>query len=681
MAPSDAGGTVGGSSTIPIPGSDSRPAPRPAPGPSTPTPPTPSTGGAPGLATPSTGTPTTGAPVGPSTSPAPFSPAPNPAFTGSADRPVLDLEGWQLWWDVQRRGYLLIKDHLGKAHVSTGTSDYFLGQGQVEQVADWTRPTPAQIQGLIVPALLTALKDNQAPDLRAGCIIALGRLGKLLEGETQAQVTAAVLGELQADHGQVRETAALALGMLAHDEALRLLGELLEDSSLGRGLVDRGAVAPRTRAFAALGIALGGRNGDSSLRLRSGRQLSEALPELLKEANTDAAACTVMAMGLCPQPFAPAALDSTVQMPGLSLQITQLLDLLYERTTRRLVAAHIPQALVRMVESLPEHPSAVRETARVHAALIEIASEQGAARQMSDAVRDGALLALGEIAGELNAEQQAETAKAFERIRRTSTGMGPAYSLLGQGRLAAEAPDELREELEDKLMRELAHAPNRRGAWASLALGLMVHEDPEAPLPGGDLRALWSSKLERARSPEFASALGVSVGLAGLSQEEPRLLRQFEGLSEDLARGYLAESLGLAGARSSREHLSQALAESVNRPLLLGRVALALGLLEDGSVLTRLLEALEETQSSHAQGYLAAAVGIVGDVRAIEPLAEILADQSRDARLRAFAAAALGRVADPDRLPWNAVLARGLNYRFAPSAIFDGSGRGALELL
>jgi HEAT repeat protein len=98
-------------------------------------------------------------------------------------------------------------------------------------------------------------------------------------------------------------------------------------------------------------------------------------------------------------------------------------------------------------------------------------------------------------------------------------------------------------------------------------------------------------------------------------------------------------------------------------------------------VQTRLLEALEESPSTHAQAYLAAAVGIVGDVSAIGPLTQILDDEGRDPRLRAFAAAALGRIADPDRLPWNAVLARGLNYRHAPASLFDGSGRGALELL
>jgi HEAT repeat protein len=532
-----------------------------------------------------------------------------------------------------------------------------------------------------VPALIAALNANKAPELRAGCIIALGRLGDLLEGDVQGRVTGALVRELSAEHAQVRETAALALGLLGHDEALGVLFELLSDSDLGREYVDRGNVMPRTRAFASLGLALGGREREASVRLKVGRELSARLGELSELADAEAAACCLIALGLSPQPFAPAPPNAKLPGPGLSEQIAQVLELTLDRGTRVPVAAHGPEALARLVAALPEHPAAAAEQSRVVRALLDIALERGAARQLNSAVRDGALLALGELAPEFSAEEQFLVAEAFERVLERSTGMGPAYSLLGLGRLAACTGGGLRKDLEQRLTKELQHAPHRRGAWASLALGLSVHESEAGRAVPAHLRTLWASTLERARSPEFASAVGVSVGLARLSQEETRLLRQFEDLGEDLARGYLAEALGLAGARGAKEHLGLTLAEAVNRPLLLGKVAMALGLLEDGTVQTRLLEALEESPSTHAQAYLAAAVGIVGDVSAIGPLTQILDDEGRDPRLRAFAAAALGRIADPDRLPWNAVLARGLNYRHAPASLFDGSGRGALELL
>lgn len=681
MGPSDTDGAAGGTSTSPnLPGgarrgrgaapSTGEPA-APAPGPITGGP-APTTGGA----------PTTGnGPLGPATGPAPFNPVPNPAFTGNGDRPVLDLEGWQLWWDVQRRGYLMIKDSLANASVSTGTSDYFLGQGQKEQVSDWNRPTPEQIRDRIVPALISALNANKAPELRAGCIVALGRLGDLLEGDVQGRVTGALARELGAEHAQVRETAALALGLLGHDDALDILFELLADSEQGREFVDRGNVMPRTRAFASLGLALGARKREASVRLRVGRELSERLVELRELADAEAAACCLIAVGLSPQPFAPSPPNAKLPGPGLSEQIAQVLDLTLDRGTRVAVAAHGPEALARLVAALPDHPAAAGERSRVVRALLDVALERGAARQLNAAVRDGALLALGELAPEFDGEQQRLVADGFERVLERSTGMGPAYALLGLGRLAAFTEGGFREDLEKRLAKELQNAPHRRGAWASLALGLSVHESEAGRVVPAHLRTLWANTLERARSPEFASAVGVSVGLARLSQEETRLLRQFEDLGEDLARGYLAEALGLAGARGARELLGFTLDESTNRPLLLGKVAMALGLLEDGTVQTRLLEALQDSSSAHAQGYLAAAVGVVGDVRAIAPLTRILEDESRDARLRAFAAAALGRIADPDRLPWNAVLARGLNYRHAPASLFDGSGRGALELL
>ena len=59
----------------------------------------------------------------------------------------------------------------------------------------------------------------------------------------------------------------------------------------------------------------------------------------------------------------------------------------------------------------------------------------------------------------------------------------------------------------------------------------------------------------------------------------------------------------------------------------------------------------------------------------------MLGDGARTDRARAFAAAALGGVADRDRLPWNTSLKLGVNPSALPETLLDASGLGILNLL
>jgi HEAT repeat protein len=574
---------------------------------------------------------------------------------------------------------LLNREALERGAVSTGSSDYFLGRGERAQSRDWRRPTPNDVTEQIVPALLTVLAESESPELRIGCLLALGRLGDLYDARTAESVHAALLAELSDGQSEVRAVAALSLGLMEDPSGLDLLVEVLGDTPAARELTGQ-EILPRTRAFASLGLALGTRDLSDAARLRYGRALEQQLASLMRAGNSEAAASAVIAIGLCPQPFAPVSPEAQLIGPGLAQQIENLQGLIYDRHLRPEVGAHIPQALARLAQALPDHPSAQRQREQVVSRLLEIIRRQGRARQLPDALRDGALLAMGELAAMLDDPQRIEAVQALERSIDSGNSMGPAFALLSLGRLGAAADPDLRRQIEARLLDELTHAPRRRGAWASLGLGLGVKESEHRGV-SGPLRTKWVQSLERAKSPDFVSALGIGMGLAGLSSEESRLLQKFDELSEEATRGYLAEALGLAGARKAHHHLGESLSDALNQPVLLGRLAVALGLMGDRSVQARLLGALDETRSVPAQGYLTAAIGLVGDQAALPPLLEILGDTSNNVRLRAFAAAALGRLADPDPQPWNAELARGLNYRHAPPALFDGSGWGLLELL
>ena len=70
----------------------------------------------------------------------------------------------------------------------------------------------------------------------------------------------------------------------------------------------------------------------------------------------------------------------------------------------------------------------------------------------------------------------------------------------------------------------------------------------------------------------------------------------------------------------------------------------------------------------------------IGDRDSINPLREMLLDEGQPEMTRAFAAVALGGIADKEKLPWNAKLAVDMNYRAAVETLIQ-SGAGVLEIL
>jgi len=59
----------------------------------------------------------------------------------------------------------------------------------------------------------------------------------------------------------------------------------------------------------------------------------------------------------------------------------------------------------------------------------------------------------------------------------------------------------------------------------------------------------------------------------------------------------------------------------------------------------------------------------------------MLTDEGGTDGSRAFAALALGLVADEDALPWNTFLSVNVNYLAAPPTLHDDQGKGVLNIL
>ena len=68
--------------------------------------------------------------------------------------------------------------------------------------------------------------------------------------------------------------------------------------------------------------------------------------------------------------------------------------------------------------------------------------------------------------------------------------------------------------------------------------------------------------------------------------------------------------------------------------------------------------------------------------RSVDPLIEMLQNQSVTASARGFAAVALGIVADKEELPWNAKISVNINYRANTPTLTDpAEGTGILDIL
>ena len=77
---------------------------------------------------------------------------------------------------------------------------------------------------------------------------------------------------------------------------------------------------------------------------------------------------------------------------------------------------------------------------------------------------------------------------------------------------------------------------------------------------------------------------------------------------------------------------------------------------------------------------IASAIGFIGDKRSIQPLTKLLFDDQLGELSRAFAAVALGGIADKEDLPWNSKIGSNTNYRAAVETLTNRQ-TGVLDIL
>jgi HEAT repeat protein len=522
-----------------------------------------------------------------------------------------------------------------------------------------------------VPALNAALASETNNDIVTSCLVALAKIGEAGESAGAPRFAPTIERFLADRNQEISETAAVALGIMASRESIGDLAALLHDSDAGRALVGRSKVSYRTRSFAAYGLGLvGARNPDQSTGERIVVLLHHAL-ETDDTASADLQVACIHAMGLVP-------LEGLVRQA----QMDTLLGLLEDEKLDVIVRAHCPAALGRLLPGMSaDRREAYRQ--RIAGLLIQLATEgRGRAELVQSSVQ--ALGLIGTNDGENDLDR---------RIRKVLAGsfrdrLAQRFALIALAKVGARAgaarPEVGVRDAASALLDHLARDRNDLSSWAGLSCGILARGlvDAGQTLPViGSLQQAVRLALQEENDPSTRAALAISCGIMGARDAAPHLLGLLERERVEDARGHVAVALGLMGSREALAPVRRIVDESRYRPELLRHAAIALALLGDADAVPKLVGLLGEARSLATQASLSSALGFIGDQRSIAPLVTMLRNQGLTDRARAFAAVALGIVADKELLPWNAKIAQDIDYRAAPATLTDPSGTGILDIL
>ena len=520
--------------------------------------------------------------------------------------------GWAMWWQVNGPSFL----HSNRPDPGLGTTPPRSGQaGEPTSVARGTSALE-RLRAVARSLLLIGLQDPD-PEVRGASALALGKVAE----REDAEALEALLGLVADRSGRVRESACLALGLLANPKAVALLAGISADNegtraALGLG---RSPIPARLRSLATLSLGLIGAGPGGALPDQEVLLLA-SLAERDDPSEGGLGGAPALALQL---------VQSRVAVP-------EMRRLFSDRTVDPVTRAHLGVALAKrgvrsavedMLRALGDPARIVRSSAAIGLGLIGdprdgavvAALRQAAARPSDPGTRNFALISLGRLGS-------TETVTwLLERLRR-SRGTEKAFVALALG---------------------IAERGSARG-----------EEDP-AGLAGALL-----SEFKKTRDESLKGALAVALGLTGRRAAIGPLDGALSRNDDADLQGHLATALGLIGARSAAESI-RAIAVKPRDPETLRRVAFALGRLQDRQALATIDRlTVDQPGTDRLAESATIALGLLGDRRVLPDLVERLGnrDAGRGARLRACAATAVGCVADKDAVPALARLAENANY-------------------
>jgi HEAT repeat protein len=580
----------------------------------------PTTGGPAGPTSGGPTTPGTGGPVGPATGPA-GTPASTPSTppTG-AGGDATDLSLWSFWWEFNKDAFINLRAALDSGSVSTGSSDYFLGDGQKDQAKSSVRPSRSQIEEEIVPALKKALANETNNDIITGCLIALAKIGDTVREDGTSEFQE-IIGEFLADPTQeIRETAAVSLGILGNPSSLDLLEGLVMNTDLGHKAVKSTEVDDRTRAFATYGLGLvGALTDDMEVRQRIVQTLADAMPVAEGLATQDVAAAVVIAMGLVPLESQGAEAvegeEEGAPITTIQQQVAFLLNYFEEDRKDRFIRAHIPTSVGRLYRAFEDGGADLEEVDALKAQiagplLLPLDPRKGRDKEVE--LRMASALALGLIGDADSTGLDGEIRDALMGCAKDAERQVRKFALIALAKSAArdgadaESETEGRDDTTEYLIKQMKQGKSGIERWAGLAAGVYAnYMDSNGQTAPSALANGLREQLKKAKAVDDIAAFSVATGIYRDQTSAEELMERLDKTSQWDTRGYVALGLGLLGHTQAIESIQQIVEESEYRPDLLKQAAIALGLLGDRQASKTLVGMLEDASKSGARGHLA----------------------------------------------------------------------------
>ncbi|MHC4515459.1 MAG: HEAT repeat domain-containing protein, partial [Planctomycetota bacterium] len=582
-------------------------------------------------------------PPGPGGATFPKTPTPTPtipttpggqATTGFSMGP--DLTQWQLWWEFNKDPFLLLKEAVHAGGVITGSAQWYMGASRRRGEPMGLAPTSEQKKALILPALKRALVDTNNPDLVTACLVALGKVGM---DHREFQLLPLISRYLSNKQQDVRETAALALGITQMPAALPVLRDLLADNAAGRQRVRRSEVDDRTRAFAAYGLGILASAAGASVKTSVYEALGDVLDDR-KLSRRDVKVAAVNALGVLNLDTADAG------QKRLMWRTLQTLWAYYQQDLgkgEQFIQAHVPVAIGRLLG---------RGTSTEHVRYKKaFATELSRTRRRNNVIYQSAAIALGRLVDSGHEEDKVYSKALLDYYHRGRDQQSRYFALMAMATIGGD-------ENRTALLKALARGNKQvEKPWAALALGVLTHEarklDPN--LEDHTVGDAILEELLRSRNKSSRGAYAVALGLCGYrdAASDMRALVDKNRNHDELA-GYLSIGLALMDDRKAIPLLRDLVEDSVRRPELLRQAAIALGKLRDKDATDLLLRLIADNDPNTARlAAVATGLGYIGDRRTVGPLLRYLFDDDMTKLSRAFVAAALGSIADKEPLPFN----------------------------
>lgn len=609
----------------------------------------------------------------------------NPLSPSTNSQQTIGPLHWSYWWNLERDRFLWPTDRLRRPPMARDGDGKRAPRPQLPS-------NEATLVG-VLPVLLSTLAKEKTRDIQTATLIALGRIGSRAGAPRRAAIVSAIQGRLTSSAQEISETAVLSLGILGHESAAAPLLAILGNTEEGRELMGTERVRMRTQAFAAFGLGLlADQVASPGLHQSIALGLMDALES--EETHKDVHLAALIALGLCPVPMTPHVpsadlrrhrnIESAVSRSG---QISWLV----RRLTGPAAPTHSSAAQAHGFVALGRLANGAWSGSRAKAmdALMDAATSKSSDKH----VRAAAWIGLGRVATASSEPGDKAALKALAKGMLLGQPVERRFAAISLAQAASRAPAD-GERFDGyaspprALLLRLGTAPSQDEPWIAMALAINAHALHHAGVHDADAaaRAL-ADRLRKERGTSQIGAFAMAVALSHVGVEERQadlskslLMEKFKQTQDPAARGQIALALGMLGTLEARQDLQDLLRNSRFEPELLWSSAVALWLLEEPTLTDLLIRTLVDADAASTRAAAAAALGRVGNERAVAPLLELIQDGKASAAARTFGIVGLGILCDDNRRPWKTPVAHAMPY-FAVTQTLQGEGTGLLDIL